>query len=344
MISETTIQAVKNLNIEEVLSRFIPDLKMRNGKWTACCPMPDHNENTPSFTVNPAKGIFKCFGCGASGDAINFIQVTENATYPQAIEIIAKAFNVQIEHTDQKAVDPAVLDRHRTLVATMGNVADIFVQKMSDAVVQYLTERRFTQESIEKWSIGYAPGGGFLLALADRISTQEIFIEIGLTTEKGHEYFYQRIMFPIKNVKGEIIGFGARTTGKDVQPKYMNSKDSELYQKGNTLYGLFEAKDSIRKQGYAILVEGYTDVISMHQAGATNTIATCGTALTTEQCILLRKYTKSVLLLRDGDPAGKKATLRDIDILMKAGFIVNVYELQDGQDPDELAQEYYPLN
>jgi len=338
MIHQDTIDQVRDLPIEEVIAYFLPELKSRNGRWTACCPF--HGEKSPSFTVTPAKGIFKCFGCGKGGDAIKFVREKENTDYPNAVEMIAKAFNVPIQHTkEQQQPDPAVLDHRRTLKATMGVVADRFAEAITPAALAYLSERKYSGEEIAHWRLGYAPGGGFLVTLAQQISNPENFKSLGLINDKGNELFYERIIFPICNVDGDIVAFGGRTMQTDMKPKYINSPETDIYHKSSTLYGLYQAQDSIRKLGMAILVEGYTDVISMHRSGATNTVATCGTALTLEHAKLLKKYTRKVLLLRDGDKAGALAALRDIDILIATGIDVLICELEPGQDPDDLIND-----
>jgi DNA primase len=341
MISQETINEVRDLPVEEVIAHFFNDLKKKGANYQARCPF--HDEKSASFTVTPAKGIFKCFGCGKGGDAIQFVIDYEKLNFEQAVEAIAKGFNIPVQFARTQQPSPELLDRRRTLAATMSMVAANLVQSHTDESKQYLRARGVGEDDIIEWGIGYAPGGGHLVNMADKISDKDTFRALGLINTKDNndrDAIWERITFPIVDHRLNTVAIGARTLKDDVKPKYINSPENELYKKGEVLYGLNRAQDGIRKHGYAILVEGYTDVISMHRAGATNTVATCGTALTEKQVKLLKKFTGKVMLMRDADDAGRDAMLRDIDLLVQEGIDVMIAELNPGEDPDNMARMF----
>ncbi len=336
------IDEVKDsINIVDVIGRVVT-LKKAGNHYVGLCPF--HDEKSPSFNVIPAAGFYKCFGCGKGGDAIKFVMEHERKEFIEAIEYLAEMFNVTLHRDEKNAPSQQSIDE----LDEMKLVIDTCHQKYfsqflklseNDLPVTYLRDRKISEESRLEWQIGYAPDEWqFLTEGLIAAGRWNVAQTLGLVTrknEKNYDLFRNRIMFPILDHKGNVIGFGGRDlSGKENVGKYINSADSRLYNKSMVLYGLYHAQKHIREKKCAILVEGYLDVISMHQAGCGNTIATCGTALTEDQCKLLRKYTDHVILMRDGDKAGKNASLRDIDMLLKSNFKVQVFVLPADQDPD----------
>ena len=356
MLSESTITAVKELPAYQVIGRYIT-LKQSGSKYIGHCPF--HNEKTPSFNVRV--GNYKCFGCGKSGDAIAFVEEHQNLPFYEAIKKIANDNNVYIEETFDQSYSPEKRkeqqDKSKTayaLIAAGRREYSEYLQSDDEAskrVLKYLREdRKLTTASINHWKMGYAPHD--FQFLTSQITTQDhipIASEIGLVKQKdGRTYdtYRNRVIIPIENIQGAVIGFGGRDVSEIVPPKkvnadyepakYYNPVESFLYHKSSILFGLNRATKAIKEYGCANLVEGYMSVIRMHQFGMANTVATCGTALTADQAKILRRYTDRVNIIRDGDKAGLKATLRDIPILLAAGFRVFVVSVPDGKDPDDL--------
>lgn len=341
MILDSTIQNVKAVNIVDVVSRYI-DLSKKGATWTASCPF--HDEKSASFTIKESAQFFKCFGCGEGGDSIAFVMKHLRLDFEGAIIEIAKNHSIKVEKKEGKATPTKKINP--TLYTVNKNVADIYniyteVQEASN----YLHSRGYGTDEITQWNLGYAPVGNKIHSFAQDNSFIVECDKLGLISSKDskpyYDFFRERIIFPIINERGEVVGFGGRKLNMENKfPKYINSKESEVFDKSKVIYGLYQSLKSIKEKGHAILVEGYTDVISLHKVGIDNAVATCGTALTPFHTQLLKRYTQKVIIMRDGDKAGFKATLRDIDLLLTAGIEVSVYSLMDGQDPDDFAKYY----
>lgn len=345
-ISPLTIERIRETaDILEVVSDFV-QLKKRGKDYVANCPF--HNEKSPSFHVNPVKGFYKCFGCGKGGDSISFIMEIEKAGYVEALRWLASKYHIPIENDGISETDSeSAGQRERESLAIVMKFAAQFYQNnlLTDpngkAIgLSYFKERGFNDKSIETFGLGYSLDAwdGLLKAATKAGHTVELLEKAGLIIikeNKTFDRFRARVMFPIHNASGKVIAFGARMLGKDkTQPKYLNSPETALYHKSDVLYGLFQAKQSIRNEDLVYLCEGYTDVISLHQAGIKNVVATSGTALTESQIKLVSRYSKNITVLYDGDLAGIKASVRGIDMLLEAGLNVRAVSFPDGQDPD----------
>lgn len=351
MINPASIQQVRDLPIIDVLSPYIK-LKQRGNKATACCPF--HNESTASFNVSNTKGIYKCFGCGRSGDAIRFVMETDKLEFIPAIEAIAKNNGIALEYTEP--ADPEKYKQEQTLLQQQLEVINraaiqyhenLLKLPADHPVIRHLLDRGYTKHTIIKWRIGWCTPEW--RQITERLINDGLYeaaktIGIIRTTQKDNSHFdayRSRITFPIQNAQGKFIGMGGRWMPIDANDitfkaaKYINSNSEaeSIYQKSQTLYGLYYATAAIKRTGFTWLVEGYTDTISMHAYGDANTIATCGTALTMQQAQLIKKYSNHVILLRDGDKAGQAAAARDLPILLQAGIKVSVGTLPDKQDP-----------
>lgn len=342
MFTEATIQKIRELPIADIIAGYT---KVSKGK--ACCPI--HNEKTPSFSI--LKGtFFKCFGCGAGGDGISFIKQVEHTDFMGAVELLARKFNVPTEYT--RTYDAEAYKAKRAELKTLRDHLQAAQQHFALSLQahpeaqQYLHGRGYDDDIIAKWQLGFAPNEWRILTERYR-NTGHLpqAVSLGLVREdddKMYDAYRNRITFPIVDEHGELLSFGGRALVKDDKtPKYLNGPQSPLYNKSAVLYGLYQAIPGIKRTGYAILTEGYTDVISMHHAGADNTIASCGTALTDEHCILLKRYTQHICIIRDADEAGLRATGKDLELLLKHGFKVEVASLPDGQDPDDYAKQYF---
>jgi DNA primase len=325
-------------------------LKRKGGYYLGLCPF--HNEKTPSFTVTPAKGIYKCFGCGASGDSVKFVMEHESMTYPEALRYLAARYNIEIEETK---LDPEIAKAEtiKESLYIINNFAkEYFIDYLQNnpsgkAIgLTYLAERGFSDTIIQKFDIGFCPEDGSLFSneAVKKTYNNYLLIALGLTRERDngglYDYFRGRIMFPIHNLSGRVAGFGGRILKKsDKAPKYLNSPESEIYYKSKILYGIFQSKKSIVEKDECFLVEGYTDVVSLHQAGVENVVASSGTALTKEQIKLIKRYTNNITILYDGDAAGIKAALRGIDLILEEGMNVKVLLFPDGEDPDSYSRK-----
>lgn len=330
------------VNIEDVVSRYV-DLKKTGSSFIGLCPF--HNEKTPSFHVKPATNHFKCFGCGKGGDAIQFLVEHRKLSFYEAIDQLAGHYNIVLQYDQNNEPKPAQdeLDELRSITkATAIKYAERL--KNADPEVRSKFTQRLSEETLLLWQVGYAPDEWkFLTDPLIEKGKWKLAEKIGLvknSKDQNYDCFRNRMMFPILDLKGHVIGFSGRdlSGNKDV-PKYYNSSDSILYSKSNVLFGLKFAERSIRDRGFAILVEGNIDVIKMHESGMENTVGSCGTALTDGQCRLLKKYTERVIIIRDGDKPGKKAALKDIDLLLPHGFKIEIVVLKDGKDPDNIATE-----
>ncbi len=352
MISKTTIDRVLDAaQIVDVIGDFVA-LRRRGANYTACCPF--HNEKTPSFSVSPSKGIFKCFGCGKAGNAVNFIMEHEQLSYVEAIKWLGKKYGIEV--TDQEESPEEIQNRlrHESLLNVNEFARNFYTQQLNGTQkgqaigLSYFKERGFSEETIKKFQLGWAPEGkNQFCETAVRAGYKREFITgtgLGIERENTGELadrFYERVMFPVHSVSGRVIAFGGRTLRTDKSlAKYINSPESEVYVKSRSLYGIFFAKSSITRLQKCYLVEGYTDVISMHQAGVENVVASSGTSLTTDQIRLVRRFTPEVTVLYDGDAAGIKASLRGIDMLLEEGLIVKVVLFPDGEDPDSYARKH----
>ena len=355
MITNQSIQQIKELPVTDIVEKAGVRLKKRGAKFEACCPL--HNEKSPSFYVSNVKGIFKCFGCGAGGDGIKFIEMYERLDFMGAVERIAQLFNITLDYDtsidkEQLAAQREVKKTQRQLLTEAHKLyCTLLYSDKGTKALEYLYSRGYTDDIINTWNLGYAPDEWRLLA--DSYSRDGLIpaaLKVGLIKEnedkRCYDVYRNRIIFPILDHQGELVTFGGRVLEEKAPNKYINGSASELYDKSKTLIGLYQAQAGIRKHGFAILVEGYTDVISMHTAGADNTVASCGTALTDEQCRLLRKYTAPahhIIIMRDADTAGIKATSKDLQLLVKHGFKVDILSLPEKQDPDNFAKPFFNL-
>ncbi len=330
--------------VEEVVQDYVT-LKRRGVNMLGLCPF--HNEKTPSFTVSPAKNIYKCFGCGKSGDPVRFLMDHEHYTFPEAIRHLARKYNIEIE---EKELSPEVLAeiQHTDSLYIVNQFAlewyerQLFETDMGKSVgLSYFQKRGFREDTIRKFGLGFAPEQSAALTEAAMKAghTLDFLQKVGLTSQHQRDFFRNRVMFAIHNLSGKVIGFAGRILQKDVKaPKYINTPETEIYNKSKVLYGAFFAKQAIRQADECILVEGYTDVISLHQAGIQNTVASSGTSLTTEQIRLIKRYTPNVKILYDGDFAGIKAALRGVDLLLEQDLNVRIVLLPEGEDPDSYLQ------
>lgn len=344
---ETVDKILETALIEEVVGDFV-QLKRRGTSLIGNCPF--HNEKTPSFHVSANKGIYKCFGCGKGGDSVRFIMDHEKASYPEALRYLANKYHIEIEEAPQSPEQQLADTRRESLFIVSAWAGKFFQQAMweTDAGksigLSYFKERGFRDDIIKKFELGYSPDEwDALTSKAIAEGHKEEFLEttgLAIRNDKGKLYdrFRGRVMFPIHSFTGRLIGFGGRTlkTDKNV-PKYVNSPESEIYHKSNVLYGLFLAKKAIRDLDNCYLVEGYADVLSVHQAGIENVVASSGTSLTIEQIRLIGRFTKNVTILYDGDAAGIKASLRGLDMILEEGLNVKVVLFPDGHDPDSYA-------
>ncbi len=340
---ETIQQIVSRIDIIEILSSFVK-LKKRGQNYIGLCPF--HNEKSPSFTVSPSKEIYKCFGCGRSGNSIGFLMEHEKYSYVEALKWLAAKYNVQIEETE---TTPEYKEQQQ--VADSLYIINKFAQKFFseilftndeglDAGLEYLKERGFREEIIKKFEIGYNPASRntFSLAAIGAKFNEKLLKRSGLSVEKDNglqDNYRGRIIFPIHNHSGKIAGFGARLIKKnDRAPKYINTPENEIYVKSKILYGSWFARQAIDKANECLLVEGYTDVLALHQANIENVVASGGTSLTPDQLRLIKKYTKNLTILYDGDNAGIKAALRGIDLALEEGLNVKLVVLPNEEDPD----------
>lgn len=351
MIPKDTVdKIIETSRIEEVVGDFV-SLKRRGTSMIGLCPF--HNEKTPSFHVSVGKGIFKCFGCGKGGDSVRFIMEHERATYPEALRYLANKYSIEIAEVENTPEEQAVNDRRESLYIVSAWAAKFFQQQMLETDegksigLSYFKERGFRDDIIKKFELGYSPDVWDALtqsAITEGYNIQ-FLEETGLTIRKENEKFYDRfrgrVMFPIHSFTGRVIGFGGRTLKTDkAVPKYVNSPESDIYHKSNILYGLFFAKKSMRDEDNCYLVEGYADVLSVHQAGIENVVASSGTSLTIEQIRMIGRFTKNITILYDGDDAGIKASLRGLDMILEEGLNVKIVLFPDGDDPDSYVQKF----
>lgn|GEM_PF-2190116 len=341
-------EILAKLDIVDVVGERV-NLKKMGANYKGLCPF--HNEKTPSFIVNPDKQIFKCFGCNVGGDLIGFVEKAEGISFYEAIKKLAETAGVKLP--EQQNLSPAIKqiqDRKQELLVLNMMARDYFVSKLKEEGnkgIEYSKQRALTPDTLSAFYIGFADSAweGLSTHLTKRIKEMGKAVSLGLVKEKNGKYydtFRERLMFPILNHRGEVVAFGGRLVGagSEDSPKYINSKESEVYKKGEVLYGLYQTGKNIREKGYAIVVEGYMDFISLYQAGIKNVIATLGTSFTERQVLLLRRYTDRVVLFYDSDNAGIEAAKRSFIPLLQNGFKVDGLFLEDELDPDEAIQSF----
>ena len=319
----------------------------------ACCPF--HNEKTPSFVVSPAKGLFKCFGCGKGGNAVTFLMEHESLTYPEALKMVAKRYGIEVHEKELSEEEVRRNDDRESMFALNGWAAEYFAnylhheaEGMNVGMSYFRRTRGLTDATIRKFGLGFCPAKGDRMSQAALAAgyKREFLVSTGLSlvSERDgalYDRFRDRVIFPVHNISGRIVAFGGRTLRTDkAVAKYQNSPESEIYSKKRELYGLYFAKKAIQQLNFAILVEGYLDVISMHQAGIENVVSSSGTSLTTEQIRLLGRFTKNITVIYDGDAAGIHASLRGIDMILKEGMNVRVVLLPEPEDPDAFARAH----
>ncbi len=352
MIDQATIQKIFDAaDIYEVVSDFV-SLKKRGVNYLGLCPF--HNEKTGSFTVSPAKGIYKCFGCGKGGNAVNFIMEHEQMSYVEALKYLAEKYHIPVEEKELTEEQKKEKTERESMLIVSSYANEYFQYQLwntdegRSVGLGYLRQRGISDEMIRKFGLGYNPEGwgAFTKTAQEKGYKKEFLVKTGLTieNEKGlFDRFRARVMFPVLDLAGKVIAFGGRTMTADKKiSKYLNSPESEIYHKSKTLYGIFFAKKSIVQQDRCILVEGYTDVISFHAKGIENVVASSGTSLTIDQIRLIRRLTPNVTIIYDGDAAGIKASLRGIDLVLEEGLNVRVLLLPDGEDPDSFARSHTP--
>ena len=349
VIDHVTIERIIDAaEIVDVVSDFVT-LQKRGVNMLGLCPF--HNEKTPSFTVSPAKGIFKCFGCGKGGNSVNFIMEHENLTYPEALKWLAKKYHIDVVEEEESEEQKQQKDERESMM-----IVSAFAQRFFTGYLWnenegrtiglgYFRERSFRDDTLKKFEVGFAPDdkSPFTDAAQKEGYRMDYLEKTGLTIKRENwvrDRFAGRVMFPIHNLAGRVIAFGGRTLKDDKNiAKYLNSPESEIYHKSKVLYGIFHAKREITRSDKCYLVEGYTDVLSMHQTGIENVVASSGTALTKDQIRLIKRFTPNITIIYDGDAAGIKASLRGIDLVLEEGMNVKVLLLPDGEDPDSFAKK-----
>ena len=348
MRSKITIDEIfEAVKIEEVVSDFVT-LKKRGVNLLGLCPF--HNEKTPSFTVSPAKGIYKCFGCGEGGNSVSFLMDKEHYSYPEALKYLAKKYNIEIVEEEMTTEQTQMANEKDSLYILSSFANNFFVKSLWDTnegkniALSYFSERGFSQETIKKFELGYSPKQKdiFTKTAIKNSYSEEYVVKSGLGFNIENQgiidRFRERVMFPIHSFSGRILGFGGRALNKNAKAKYQNSPESLIYNKSKVLYGIFFAKNSISKNDNCYIVEGYTDVISLHQKGVENVVSASGTSLTTDQIKLINRFTKNVTILFDGDAAGVKASFRGVNMILKEGMNVKVVPFPENEDPDSYAR------
>src|SRR6195952_367914 len=350
MITKPTIDRIMEAtDIVEVIGEFV-NLKKRGANYVGLSPFA--NERTPSFTVSPAKGIFKDFSSGKGGSAVTFLMELEKFTYPEALKWLAKKYSIEVEETVEAAENKEEEHRRESLMIVTAYAAKFFHESLLDTDegksigLSYFKERGFSNDTIKKFELGYSPDQweAFTGQAVKEGYQEEFLVDSGLSVKRDNGSLYDRyrgrVMFPIHSVAGRVIAFGGRTLKSDKNvPKYVNSPESEIYHKSNVLYGLHFAKKAIREEDNCYLVEGYADVLSVHQAGIENVVASSGTSLTAEQIRLIGRFTQNITILYDGDAAGIKASLRGLDMILEAGLNVKVVLFPEGHDPDSYVRK-----
>jgi DNA primase len=345
---ETVDKVIEISKIEDVVGDYV-SLKKRGVNMLGLCPF--HSERTPSFTVSPAKGIYKCFGCGKGGNSVQFIMDHESLSFVDSIKYLAKKFNIEVKEEEQSAEQIERNNDRESIFSVLLFAQKTFSEQLINSEqgkaigLSYFYERGFTDAIIEKFQLGYSleSSQAFISEARKNGFADEFSVKSGMVIEKEGRFFDRfasRVMFPIHNISGRVVGFGGRTLSKEKNvAKYLNSPETEVYHKSNILYGFYQAKKDIIAQDNCFLVEGYTDVISLHLSGITNVVASSGTSLTVEQIRLIRRFSKNITILYDGDAAGIKASFRGIDLVLEEGMNVKVLLFPDGEDPDSFSKK-----
>lgn len=353
MIDRETIDRVfAAANIVEIVGDYVT-LKRKGVNYMACCPF--HNEKTPSFVVSPSKGVYKCFGCGKGGNAITFVMEHESLSFPEAVKVVAKRYGIEIHEKELTPEELQRNDNRESMFVLNGWAADYFsdylhtTEEGRSVALPYFSQKRgFTDATIRKFGLGFCAARGGLMSRAALAAgyKEEFLLATGLSKKSErdgslYDVFRDRVIFPVHNISGRIVAFGGRVLGTPVNTgKYINSPENEIYSKRREIYGLYFAKRAIQQQDVAIMVEGYTDVISMHQAGVENVVSSSGTSLTTDQIRLLKRFTNNITVIYDSDNAGIHASLRGIDMILAEGMNVRVVSLPEGDDPDSFARSH----
>ncbi len=349
MIDHSTIERIFDAaQITEVVQEFV-SLKKRGVNYMGLCPF--HNEKTPSFTVSPAKGIFKCFGCGKGGNAVNFVMEHEHLSYPESLRWLAKKYNIEIEEKEASAEEIQKQNERESLLVVTQYASRQFTENLFHGHegmalgLSYFRERGFRDDVLHKFDVGYCneKRDDFTRRAMEAGYKKEFLVASGLTIDK-EEYVFDRfagrIMFPIHSLSGQVLGFGGRIIKTDQKAaKYVNTPETEIYHKSRIVYGIFQARQAIIKEDRCYLVEGYTDVLSMHEAGVENVVASSGTALTQEQIRLIKRFTPNITMLYDGDQAGVKASVRGTDMVLEEGMNVRIVLLPESEDPDSYSKK-----
>jgi len=351
MIDRPTVDRIlEAANIVDVISEYV-SLRKAGTSYKGLCPF--HDDRTPSFSVSPAKGVYKCFSCGEAGNVVNFIMKHDQMTYPEALKVLAKKYGIEVKERELTTEEKQLENERESMFLVNEWTAKYFQNILHNHVdgkaigLQYFRNRGFRDDIIEKFQLGFCLPGKqeFANAALKAGYKAEFLVKTGLCFERENgelaDRFNGRVIFPWLNVSGKVIAFGGRlldSRTKGISQKYVNSPGSEIYQKDHALYGIYQAKKAIAKFDLVYMVEGYTDVVSMHQCGIENVVANSGTALSVYQIKLLRRFTSNIVLLYDGDEAGQHAALRGTDMLLSEGMNVKVLLLPDGKDPDELAR------
>ncbi len=353
MIDRETIDRIyAAANIVDIIGDYVT-LKRKGANYQACCPF--HNEKTPSFVVSPTKGLFRCFGCGKSGNAVTFIMQHESMSYPEALKLVAKRYGIEVKERE-RSQEEIIRNDNRESMFTLNLWAQEYFAKyltresegISVGLSYFRQSRGFSEATIAKFGLGFCPSKGDVMSseAQDAGYKTEFLLSTGLSIEREsdrriYDRFRDRVIFPVHNISGRIVAFGGRTLRTDKKvAKYQNSPESEIYSKKRELYGLFFAKRAIQQHDVVIMVEGYTDVISMHQAGIENVVSSSGTSLTVDQIRLIGRFTKNITVIYDGDAAGVKAAIRGIDLILREGMNVRVVLLPVEHDPDSFARSH----
>ena len=352
MIPQETVNEILDAaRVEEVVGDFV-QLKRRGSSYVACCPF--HNEKTPSFYVTPSRGIFKCFGCGKAGSAVGFLMEYEHMSYVEALKWIANKYHITVQEKEESAEDLAARQHSESLHLVSDYAFNFFKEQLKTEEghtigYQYFRSRGLLDETIEEFGLGWAPKSKDVFteqALAAGYK-KEYLVETGLCAEwddgSVHDRFFDRVMFPIHSRSGRVVAFGGRTllsTKTEKIAKYVNSKESEIYVKSRTLYGLYQGRKAIGDADKCYLLEGYLDVLSMYQLGIKNVVASCGTSLTEEQVQVIKRFTDNITVMYDGDSAGLHAAVRAVGLILKAGLNARVVFLPDGDDPDSYSRKH----
>ncbi len=346
MIARHSVQTVLDTaNVVEVISEFV-QLRQRGANRLGLCPF--HHEKTPSFTVSPTKNIYKCFGCGKAGNAVGFLMEHEKMSFVEAIRYLAKMYQIELEETESSEADQVLQNVKDSLFVITDRAQKYYAEQLFETstgksvALSYFKKRGFSEKTVRKFGLGYASDqkDGLVKQLAKEAFSIEWVKKTGLVNQYDKDFFRSRIIFPIYGLSGKVVAFAGRTMSADPKiPKYINSPETEIYEKRKVVYGLNFARKAIQKEGQCILVEGYTDVISLHQAGIENVVASSGTSLTTDQIRLIKRYTEEVLVLFDGDQAGFAAMARGVDLLLEQDMNIKIVLLPEGFDPDSYLAE-----